>query len=122
MIDMNAMIADNILALLKQQKRKQTDLANALGINKQTVNKMLNGMRMIHAVELKQIADYLGVKMEELTKISPQAADTNMTRAFVRSSQAEKALTIADELSNMILFHKRVRENGTAMMAPWGDD
>ena len=125
MVDMNVMIASNILALLKSQNRKQTDLADALKTNKQTVNKMLNGTRMINAVELKAIADYLGVRMEELTKISKAHSDTNVVHAFmgkVKSEQAKQALQIADELSDMILFHKRVRENGNAMMVAWEDD
>ena len=125
MVDMNVMIANNILALLKSQNRKQIDLADALKTNKQTVNKMLNGTRMINAVELKAIADYLGVRMEELTKISKAYSDTNVVHAFmgkVQSEQAKQALQIADELSDMILFHKRVRENGNAMMVAWEDD
>ena len=122
---MNTMIAGNILSLLKKQNKKQTDLANALRTNKQTVNKMLNGTRMINAVELKSIADYLGVKMEELTKIPSIHADTNIVHVFmgkVQSEQAKQALVIADELSDMILFHKKVRENGEAMMIAWEDD
>ncbi len=125
MIDMNAMIAGNILALLKKQNKKQINLADALGTNKQTVSKMLNGTRMIHAVELKSIAEYLGVKMEELTRISSRNEDINVVHAFmgkVQSEQAKRALEIADELSDMILFHKKVRENGNAMMAVWEDD
>lgn len=125
MVDMNAMIAGNILALLKQQNKKQTDLADALGTNKQTVNKMLNGTRMINAIELKSIAQYLGVKMEELTRITLEHADTNVVHAFmgkVQSEQAKQALQIADELSDMILFHKKVRENGNATMVAWEDD
>ncbi len=78
MVDMNIMIANNILVLLKIQNRKQIDLADALKTNKQTVNKMLNGTRMINAVELKAIVDYLGVRMEELTKISKAHSDTDM--------------------------------------------
>ena len=61
MVDMNAIIANNILACLKKQNKKQVDLAEAIGMTKQTVHKMLNGSRMINAVELKKIADYLGV-------------------------------------------------------------
>lgn len=34
---------------------------------------------------------------------------------IVQSEQAKQALRIADELSDMILFHKRVRENGNAI-------
>ena len=125
MVDMNTVIAGNILSMLKKQNKKQTDLANALRTNKQTVNKMLNGTRMINAVELKSIAEYLGVKMEELTKIPSIHADTNIVHVFmgkVQSEQAKQALVIADELSDMILFHKKVRKNGEAMMIAWEDD
>ena len=125
MVDMNTVIAGNILSMLKKQNKKQTDLANALRTNKQTVNKMLNGTRMINAVELKSIAEYLGVKMEELTKIPSIHADTNIAHVFmgkVQSEQAKQALEIAGELSDMILFHKKVRENGEAMMIAWEDD
>lgn len=121
MIDMNAMIASNILAILKQQNKKQIELAEALQTNKQTVSKMLNGARMINAIELKQIADFLGVKMEELTKMQ-RSMDTDIVHAFmgkVESEQAKNALKIADTLSDMILFHSRVRENGMAMMEAW---
>ena len=125
MIDMTMMIASNIQALLKKQNKKQTDLAEVLGTNKQTVNKMLNGVRMINAIELKTISAYLGVKMEELTRITPECKDTDIVHVFmgkVQSKEARNALKIADELSDMILFHRRVRENGTAMMTPWGDE
>lgn len=125
MADMNTLIANNILEILKKQNKKQTELAKALGINKQTVNKMLNGTRLINAVELKNIADYLDVKMEKLTKIPAMNADTNIAHAFmgkVQSDRAKHALQLADELSDMILFHKTVRENGNAMMTVWEDD
>ncbi len=125
MNDINMMIAGNIQALLKKQNKKQTDLAEALGTNKQTVNKMLNGARMVNAIELKTISKYLGVKMEELTKISSEYKDTDIVNAFtgkVQSEEARQALKIADHLSDMILFHKRVRENGTGMMASWRDE
>lgn len=122
MIDMNLAIASNILAILKQQKKKQTDLAKALQTNKQTVNKMLNGSRMINAIELKRISDFLGVSMEELTRIQAKTVDTDIVHAFmgkVNSEQAKNALAIADKLSDMILFYSKVRENGTEMMEVW---
>lgn len=122
MMDMNMMIANNVLTLLKLQNKKQTDLAEALNTNKQTVNKMLNGTRMINAIELKQIADFLGVTMEELTKIHVQPVDIDIAHAFmgkVVSEQAKNALEIADKLSDMILFHRKVRENGLEMMEAW---
>lgn len=119
MSDINMMIARNILAILKKQNKKQVDLAEALQTNKQTVSKMLNGVRMINAIELKQIADFLGVKMEELTKIPENVPNTDVIHVFmgkIESEQAKNALQIADQLSDMILFHNRIRENGIKMM------
>ena len=122
MLDTNSMIAANIATILKQQNRKQVEMAEALQTNKQTVNKMLNGSRMINAVELKRIAEFLGVKMEELTRTYKNSADTDVVHAFmgkVESEEAKEALHIADRLSDMILFHSKVKENGTTMMNPW---
>ena len=113
MNDINMIIARNILTILKKQNKKQVDLAEALQTNKQTISKMLNGARMINAIELKQVSDFLGVKMEELTKIP---AHIHVFMGKVESEQAKNALQIADKLSDMILFHSRVRENGTEMM------
>ena len=122
MVDMNMIIAENILHLLKHQNRKQTELADSIGTNKQTINKMLNGSRMINAIELKMIADFFGVKMEELTRIPKTSIERDIVHVFmgkVDSEQARTALKTADMLSDMILFHKRVRENGAAMMEAW---
>ncbi len=122
MVDMNMVIAENILFMLKRQNRKQTELADSIGTNKQTINKMLNGSRMINAIELKMIADFFGVKMEELTRIPKTPIERDIVHVFmgkVDSEQARTALKTADMLSDMILFHKRVRENGAAMMEAW---
>ncbi len=119
MSDINMMIARNILAILKKQKKKQVELAEALGTNKQTISRMLNGARMINAIELKQIADFLCVKMEELTKIPENMPNTDVIHVFmgkVESEQAKNALEIADKLSDMIIFHSKVKENGIVMM------
>lgn len=124
MIDMNKIIANNIFAILKSSNKKQTDLAEALGVSKQTINKMLNGARTINAGELRDIAQYLGTTMDKLTCIPANTSDTNISRAFmgkVQTDSAREALDIADKLSDMILFHKTVRENGTEMMKPWKD-
>ena len=37
----------------------------------------------------------------------------------VETKESIKALDVADKLSDMILFHKTVRENGTEMMKPF---
>ena len=37
------------------------------------------------------------------------------------SQEAIKAIKLADVISDMILFHTRVRINGDKMMQPWED-
>ncbi len=119
MIDMNLIIASNIIDYQKRYNREQTDLVEAIGMTKQAVSKMLNGSRMINVIELRKIADYFGVGMNELTRIPKNSPEENVIHTLIdriTSENAKNALKIADELSDMILFHSRVRENGIAMM------
>lgn len=122
MLDMNLVIARNIMAQLKRNNKKQVELAAGIGVSKQILNKILSGARMVNAIELHQIADYFGIAMEELMEQPKSGEETNVVRAFmgkVTSDAAKEALAVADELADMILFHARVRENSEAMMETW---
>ena len=114
MIGMNATISNNVFMLLKQNGKKQNDLAEALGISKQVMSNMLSGSRMINAIELHQIADYFRVSMESLLKLPADVKNINAVHAFmgeVKTDSARKSLEIADEIADMILFYARVRTN-----------
>lgn len=122
MLNMNTVICGNIMKQLKKNGKKQIDLAQGLGVSKQVMSKMLNGSRTINAVELRDIAAYFHITMEELVAIPKDIVETNAIRAFmgsVRSDEARKGLEIADELADMILFYARTRENAEYMMEPW---
>lgn len=121
MMDPNLIIANNILELLKHQGKKQTDLASGIGVSKQTMSKMMNGGRMISAVELKKIAAYLNTSTDYIVSIPETDTKTDVIHTFmgrVGTDEARDALRIADEVSDRILFHSRVRKNGTEMMKP----
>jgi len=122
MLDMNIVIANNVLNQLKRQNKKQQDLADGIGVTKQIVSKMLNGSRAINAIELSRIAEFLDVSMEALVKLPTVPQETSFTLAFmgkVTSVGGRDALKTADTLSDMILFHAEVRENGLKMLQPW---
>lgn len=122
MVDINSVITKNIMTQLKKQNKKQTELAEGIGVTRQVVNKILNGSRMVNAVELHRIADYFNITMEELVATSHEENETNVVRVFmgqVKTEEARHALAIADELADMILFHAKVRENSEAMMQTW---
>ena len=122
MIDMNVIIANNIITIMKKQNKKQIDLAKNIGISKQCVSKMLNGSRTINAIELNRIATFLNVSMDTLANIPNVINENNIVHAFmgrVASKEEKQALEIADKLSDMILFHKKIRDNGVKSMRVW---
>ena len=121
MLDVNMIIANNIQAELKKENKKQVDLAEGIGVSKQTMSKIMNGARAINAIELHKISEYLHVSMDSLM-MPKKPMDTNVIHAFmgrVKTEEARKGIQLADELSDMILFHTRVYENGKKMEQAW---
>lgn len=122
MINMNEIISNNIMNIMKQNDKKQVDLAGYLGVSKQVVSKMLSGIRMINAIELQKIAEYLDVTMESLVKVPQVIPEMNTVKVFmgsVESQEAKDGLEIADEIANMICFYARAHENAAEMMQSW---
>lgn len=124
MVDMNVVIANNISKSLEKQNRKQVELADYLEVSRQTVNKMLSGVRTINAGELRMIADFLGTSMEELTTVSQNYEETDVFHVFmgkVGTVEAQQALNDIDKVIELILFHDKVRKNGVEMREEWTD-
>jgi transcriptional regulator with XRE-family HTH domain len=109
MVNQDLIIANNIVETLKFKNIKQSKLAENLNIPRQTVNKMLNGSRGINASELKDIAIILDTTMDKLCKVSEKNLETNVFRKIVDKvdeEDAKQTILIADELINMLLFHR----------------
>ena len=83
MMNINLIIANNIVAKMEEKRIKQVDLANEMNLPKQTISKMLNGSRMINAGELVQIAKVLDVEIVELTALHTIKQGDNAIRAFM---------------------------------------
>ncbi|MDE7184282.1 MAG: helix-turn-helix domain-containing protein [Lachnospiraceae bacterium] len=108
--------------VMKQNEKKQVELAGYLGVSKQIISKMLSGSRIINAIELHKIAEFLNVSMESLVKVPEVIHETNAVKAFmgrVESQEAKEGLEIADEIADMICFYARTRENARKMLQPW---
>jgi transcriptional regulator with XRE-family HTH domain len=122
MIDMNIVIAENILNMLKFQNKTRSELAGSIGVDKATIDNMLSGSRIISAIELQNIANFFSISIIELTRFPKIPIKSDVLDIFegrVKSEQSRDALKTADILSDMILFHKKVRENGTSMAEAW---
>lgn len=122
MVDMNVVIANNVMMYLDKQHKKQVELAEYLEVSRQTVSKMLSGIRTISAGELRKIAEFFCTSMEELTTIPQNDEETDVFRVFmgkVGTEQAQQSIRDIDKLIELILFHDKVRENGIAMSEEW---
>ena len=119
MIDINVVVANNIMDQMKKNNMKQIDLANAIGVSKQIMSKMLNGSRLISIAELHKIADYFCVTMDDLLKAPIESTEVDVMRAFMGKVAAREALHTVDKLADMIIFHANVRENVKVMSETW---
>ncbi len=114
MQEMNAIIGSNTLMLLKQNGKKQNELADSLGVSKQVMSNMLSGSRMINAVELRQIADFFQVSMESLMDPPGDTKAFDSIHALMgeaKTPAARKSLEIADEVANLVIFYARIGNN-----------
>ena len=122
MLDINVVVANNVIEQMKKKNVKQIELVNAIGVTKQVMSKMLNGSRMINIAELHKISEYFGIKMDDLMYESTVSQDENVVKAFmgkVNTEAAREALNIVDELADMIIYHANVRENAKIMSKTW---
>ena len=122
MLNMNEVIAGNIMDNLRKSEKSQIDLAHYLGISNQVMSNMLDGSRIINAEELQEIAGFLNVPMEELVRILDTVREVDAVQSFMDngySDSAKKGLELADQLANLICFYARVNENAEKMMQPW---
>ena len=122
MVDINIVVANNIMAQMKMHNTKQIDLANAIHVSKQIMSKMLSGSRLISVAELHKIADYFHITMDDLLQNSEETTEVDVMRAFmgkVGPEEAREALRTADKLADMIIFHANVRENAKDMSEKW---
>ena len=124
MVGMSTTIGHNVLCLLKQNNKKQNDLAMALGVSKQVMSNMLSGSRMVNAFELNKIASFFNVPMESLITSINGEENVDAVHVFmgeVKSKEARDSLKIVDELADMVLFYARLRDNAEKMNKAWDD-
>ena len=63
--------------------------------------------------------------MHFLMKMPDKPIDTKVIQSLmarVKTDEARKGIQLADQLSDMILFHTRVLENGKKMEQAWDSD
>lgn len=86
-----AQVGANILDKIERKGMTQQSLADALGISKQVMNKIIKGSKAINVNELAKIASVIGTTTDELLTVSgePVSADS---MSFMGSVTGEETL------------------------------
>lgn len=116
MIDMNMIVSNNIKRAMSKQSKSTYDLLSVIGLSQTELREKLDGAKAFNAGELREVAGFLGTTTEELAKLPENYKKLDSIAQLHERCQSQnqhEAVDIADKLSDMILFHKKVRENGT---------
>ena len=85
-------VGDNIQRLLEQRGLTQQSLAEALGISKQVVNKIVKGNKAINVKEIAEIAQALGVSVDDLLEVKDKESVVPDSLSFMGTVQDEETL------------------------------
>lgn len=106
-------LIENIKEQMRLQDKKQVDLAAYMNLPRQTIYKIMTRTRMVSAVELKLIADFLGVPMDRLMDSGagePQEDPLLVFRQQVSGREAQQGFDTAEELMDMYLAQRKILE------------
>jgi transcriptional regulator with XRE-family HTH domain len=122
MLSTNEIIGMNILNILNEKGIKQTELAERLGVTKQTLNKIIHGRRNITIDEIKKICNILEVPIERLTKEDNSEEKAEPIKFFmgkVNSREAKIGLTHGKNIMDMLLFQNEMQNKKSVLMEEW---
>lgn len=98
-------ILENIFSALKNKGKMQKDLTDFLGISPQATTNWKNGHSQSYMQRLPQIAQYLGVSVEDLTGSAPVISDLSAQEKTIltifRSVSEEGRMRIVQAIMNI---------------------
>lgn len=90
-------VGANIQKQIENKGFTQQSLADALGISKQVMNKIIKGTKAINVNELAKIASVLGTTTDELLTVSAEPVSVD-SLSFMGSVKDEKTLEKVDRI------------------------
>ena len=96
-----AQVGTNIQKQLDLLGKTQQNLADALGISKQVMNKIIKGSKAINVTELSKIASVLGTTADDLLSVENMPAETD-SLSFMGSVADDQTLEKVNTIRSMI--------------------
>jgi transcriptional regulator with XRE-family HTH domain len=105
-------VGNNILQEIKRRGMTQQELASRLGISKQVMSKIINGVKAINVAEISRIASALAVSVESLlmTGREGDAVEAFSFMGEIKSEKTREKVELLDEVIEEILFLDRLLE------------
>ena len=102
------MVGRNILDVLQDRDISQTELADKMDVSKQVMSKIINGQKAINALEMKKIADILGIDLNRLMNTHSQDANADeslvMLMGTIENPEAKETMLFLNEVIDELIF------------------
>lgn len=97
---MNYAIGARIKELRLNRRMSQDDIAAALGTTRQRISRIENGQVDVSYVLLRQLADCLGVSVDEITKAAEEAK--GLAALFREKSDSPEAIAAIEKVEEIL--------------------
>lgn len=102
----------NIQQLLKERSMTQQALADAMGISKQVMSKIVSGAKAINVAEISRIASALGATVDRLLVPVPRATEVEAFSFMgkITNDRTREKITVLNEVIREILLLEEIAE------------
>ena len=102
------MVGQNILDALQDRNMSQSELADRMDVSKQVMSKIINGQKAINALEMKKIADILGIDLNRFMEDHSQDANTDeslvMLMGTIDNPEAKETMRFLNVVIDELIF------------------
>lgn len=95
-------LGDNMRYFLDQRGMTQQSLAEALGVSEQVVNKMIKGNKAINLKEIAEIAQVMGVSVDDLLETRDKELGVIYHLKFMENVHDEDTFQKIKQIRNVI--------------------
>lgn len=111
-MDLLKVISGNIQKLLDERKISISELSNYLNISRQTMTNYLKNTSVIDSLQLAKIAEFFGVSISELYKVSEENAPEMIFRTALNYNVAQKSIeqSVVDSINDYYSISRAINK------------
>lgn len=107
-------VGKNIQTFLSEKGKTQQNLADAMGISKQVMSKIINGNKAINVTEIAKIAEFLEVSVDDILQVDSATSSCESGVDFMglidSVSARDKVEHIMDAIDEIFMLEELIGE------------